>query len=456
MIHEKTALQTIHCLGGILVDILLRPIRAYPRPKEQTSVFVDSLSLSPGGGATNSAITLAQMDCNVRLFSKIGNDYHGAYLVQKLQQAGVDVSALARTQERHTSTVVVGVHENGDRSFISYHGALGTFSLEDVDRECLLASAFLLYPDLFNLPGIDGEAGCELLRDAQNRGVATVVDATWGVSGLQKEIMEAVFPYVDYFLPSADECRLMYPQRSDEEIEAVHLPILRYIHGMASGVNNTFVVLFAAPPGAGKSTVVAFWEYLCQQVPNLTPIQPLSLDGFHYPNSYLQEHSIERHGSIMPLMSIKGAPETYDVRALCAAVEQLKQHGTVTWPVYDRNIHDPVPDAVTVSAPVVVIEGNWVLLDVPDWKKLRNMADFSIFLEADESLVRERLINRKVRGGYTLAEAEAHYERSDKANIERVMSHHLPSDVTLKWSGDARITMSGVIAQHGAKEEKHE
>lgn len=218
MIHGKTTSNTIHCLGGTLVDILLRPVRAYPRPKKQTSVFVDSLSLSPGGGATNSAITLAQMDCKVRLFSKIGDDYHGAYLVQKLQQAGVDVSALARTQERHTSTVVVGVHEDGDRSFISYHGALGTFSLADVDRERLLASSFLLYPDLFNLPRIDGEAACELLRDAQNRGVTTVVDATWGVSGLQKEVLEAALPYVDYLLPSADECRLIYPHLSDEKI----------------------------------------------------------------------------------------------------------------------------------------------------------------------------------------------------------------------------------------------
>jgi pantothenate kinase len=156
---------------------------------------------------------------------------------------------------------------------------------------------------------------------------------------------------------------------------------------------------------------------------------------------------------------MKGAPETYDVRALCAAVEQLKHHGTATWPRYDRNIHDPVPDAITVTAPVVVIEGNWVLLDEPNWRDLRAMADLSIFLEADEALVRERLIRRKARGGYTLPEVEAHYERSDKPNIERVLSRCLPANITLRWNTDdqdERITMSGIVAKRVAKEEKNE
>ncbi|MBF0289835.1 MAG: carbohydrate kinase family protein [SAR324 cluster bacterium] len=218
MKSEKSTSKIIHCLGGALVDILIHPVRDYPRPKENTSVFVDSMSFSPGGGATNSAVTLAQMDCPVRLFSKIGDDHHGDYLTKKLQQAGVDVSALVRIEEQETSTVIVGVHDDGDRSFISYHGVLGTFSLEEVDRELLLTSSFLLYPDLFNLPGIDGESVYELLRESQSRGVTTIVDITWGISGLQKELMEAALRYVDYFLPSADELRLMYPQLNNEEI----------------------------------------------------------------------------------------------------------------------------------------------------------------------------------------------------------------------------------------------
>ena len=218
MTSEKTHSNTIHCLGGTLVDILVHPIRAYPSPRKQTSIFVDSMSISPGGGATNSAITLAQIGCKVKLFSKIGKDHHGTFLIRKLQQAGVDINAIASSQDHKTSTVIVGVHEDGDRSFISYHGALGAFTLEDVDREQLLTSNFLLYPDLFNLPGIDGKAACLLLQEAQNRGVTTIVDVTWGISGLQKDMLEAALPYVDYLMPSADEFRLMYPGLSDEKI----------------------------------------------------------------------------------------------------------------------------------------------------------------------------------------------------------------------------------------------
>ena len=236
----------------------------------------------------------------------------------------------------------------------------------------------------------------------------------------------------------------------DEEVADVHLPILNHIHALASTASNRFVVLFAAPPGAGKSTISAFWTWLCHQDANLTPLQSLSIDGFHYPNSYLQQHRIERDGKKLSLMSIKGAPESYDVRALCTTLEQLKQRRTVTWPFYDRNIHDPVPDAITVIAPVVVIEGNWVLLDEPDWRRLQDMADLSIFLEVDEPLVRERLIKRKARGGYTLPEVEAHYKRADKPNIERVLSRRLLADILLKWHSDdhsKRLTLSGVICR---------
>lgn len=225
---------------------------------------------------------------------------------------------------------------------------------------------------------------------------------------------------------------------AETEIAAVHRPILNQLHALAAGMDRRLVVLFAAPPGAGKSTIAAFWAWLSQQDANLTPIQTLAIDGFHYPNRYLLAQSIERDGKTMPLKSIKGAPETYDVQALCQAVVALKEVAEITWPVYDRTIHDPVPDAMMVTAPIVVIEGNWVLLDEPAWRPLRDMADLGIFLAADEALVRERLIQRKARGGTPMPEVEAHYERADSPNIERVLSCSLPADIRLRWQADER------------------
>lgn len=224
----------------------------------------------------------------------------------------------------------------------------------------------------------------------------------------------------------------------DREIEEVHLPILTRIRDIAAETSDIVIVLLAAPAGAGKTTVTKLWEHLAATGAGLTPVQALPLDGFHYPNSYLDTHSVTVDGTELPLRKLKGAPETFDVHALCKAARRLAAGEPVLWPQYDRSIHDPVPEAITVAAPAVVIEGNFVLLDEAEWRCLRPLSRLSVFLDADEELLRDRLVERKVRGGRSREDARAHYEHVDKANNRRIRSHKLPPDIDLRWEDTAR------------------
>ena len=217
-------MKNVNCIGSCLVDILLSPVVNYPEPKVRTSIFVEELKSSPGGGAANCSLTLANMGIHVNLFSKVGNDLHGDYLQEKLDIAGVRTkNTLKRTEKKSTSTVIVCVDPRGERSFLSYHGALSEFRLNDIDFEELYASEILLYPDLFNLPMIDGRPLCNLLENAQQRGIVTVLDETWGVSGLQKDVLEACLPFVDYLMPSADDLAYLYPNEKPEELARIFI-----------------------------------------------------------------------------------------------------------------------------------------------------------------------------------------------------------------------------------------
>lgn len=89
-------------------------------------------------------------------------------------------------------------------------------------------------------------------------------------------------------------------------------------------------------------------------------------------------------------------------RKICAVME-----GDCTWPQYDRQKHDPVEDALHVTAPLVIVEGNWLLLDDEKWQELASFCDFSIFIHAPAQILRERLISRKIAGGLSRQEAEA-------------------------------------------------
>lgn len=124
-------------------------------------------------------------------------------------------------------------------------------------------------------------------------------------------------------------------------------------------------------------------------------------------------------------------PETFDFESLYNSINNLKNKN-LKWPIYDRTLHDPIYDAIEVTSDIVIIEGNWLLLAENKWDKLKELCDYSIFIEADGDILKDRLIKRKLKGGSTYNQALEFYVRTDSKNVNRVMEHRLSSDITLK------------------------
>lgn len=225
---------------------------------------------------------------------------------------------------------------------------------------------------------------------------------------------------------------------SEEAYRDVLRPLLERLADLQAVANGRTVVYFAGPPAAGKSTVALLLELLSRDVPGCE-VQAVGLDGFHHYNAYLRSHTIVRDGTEMPLAAIKGAPESFDVEKFARAVTLLHEDATVPWPVYDRTIHDPRENAVQVTAPIVVVEGNYLLLAEEPWASLAPLADYTVFLSADEADLRERAVTRKAKGGISRAEAEAHYDRTDGPNIRRALEHSRAADFTMRLASDGDL-----------------
>lgn len=209
------------------------------------------------------------------------------------------------------------------------------------------------------------------------------------------------------------------------------IPLIEdWMHRTTPGRHFAFLV---APPGAGKSTLaLLLHKHFGGQ------LQCLGIDGFHYPQRALAAMTTkDASGGEVALSSIKGAPETFDVAALEWHLSAAL-HSTVRWPLYDRTIHDVVPDGPEVTSQHVLLEGTWLLLNEAPWASLRRFADLTIFIKAAPDLLRERLQARKVAGGLPLDEAAAFFARSDGPNVERVLSQsRLDSiDLMLELSAD--------------------
>ena len=228
---------------------------------------------------------------------------------------------------------------------------------------------------------------------------------------------------------------LQHIRYNADTVEHLFLPLLRCLTQMQRCAGRRVIAFLAAPPATGKSTLLQFLEQLVREHADLTQMQALGMDGFHYPNRYLETHTILRDGVEIPLKSIKGAPETFDAAALAEKLAAAKV-GAVQFPVYDRRIHDVVADALTVDAPILFVEGNWLLLDEEPWRGLRPLADYSVRIDAPAAFLRDRLIARKVQGGLSEAEATAFCEASDARNVERFAAHAGAADEVWRMEAD--------------------
>lgn len=229
---------------------------------------------------------------------------------------------------------------------------------------------------------------------------------------------------------------------SKKAVEEIFQPLIRRLTKMHNEKKARLIVFMAAAPAVGKTTLTKFIEYLSIQEEGVTKIQALGLDGFHYHSDYIQTHTVVVDGKEVPMKDVKGCPETYDVEKLKEKLAAMKT-GNITWPVYDRNIHDVIEDVEVVDQEVILIEGNWLLLNQGEWKKLKDICDYSILIRGDEEILKGRLIERKIKGGLSEEEAVRFYERSDSLNVKRVLSHSLSADLELSMTEDADYEIIG-------------
>lgn len=173
----------------------------------------------------------------------------------------------------------------------------------------------------------------------------------------------------------------------------------------------------AGAPGAGKSTIAA------ELVARLDDAVLLPMDGFHLPQAELVRLGRRER---------MGAPDTFDVEGFVATLRaaSLRNDGeTVLAPGFDRDIEEPVPDAIGISPSfrTVVVEGNYLLL----WDEARRLLDATFFVELDDDIRLERLIARHVRFGKSPEDARAWATGPDQDNARIIAATAGRADHTI-------------------------
>ncbi len=181
------------------------------------------------------------------------------------------------------------------------------------------------------------------------------------------------------------------------------------LQALLDSVTSRTLVGITGPPGAGKTHVARFLRH---------PV--VAMDGFHLRNEELRR--LERRQR-------KGAPDTFDAAEFVRLLDRLRD-GTraVSVPAFSRELDEPVPDALVIEpdAAVVLVEGNYLLLDEGPWAEVAGRLDLSVYVEAPTEVRRARLLARQIRSHGSPAAAQRWIETVDDLNaaiVEQTKAH---------------------------------
>ncbi|MCK4400917.1 sugar kinase [bacterium] len=227
------------CLGILVADVVAKPVDDVPERGKLG--IVEKIELHTGGCAGNTGAALKKLGVDVSLIGKVGNDGFGDYLIKEMSQCGLDVKGIKRDREVNTSSSLALVEKDGERRFIHCYGADGTFTENDVDWNIIKGCKILHIAGSLLMPTFDGIQTAHVLSKARSMGITTSLDTAWDAKGKWLETIEPSLKYVDIFLPSIEEARMITGLDSAEEIADFFLKYGMKIVGLKMGSKGCFV-----------------------------------------------------------------------------------------------------------------------------------------------------------------------------------------------------------------------
>ncbi|UAJ79741.1 nucleoside/nucleotide kinase family protein [Leifsonia sp. ZF2019] len=168
----------------------------------------------------------------------------------------------------------------------------------------------------------------------------------------------------------------------------------------------------AGSPGSGKTSLA---RAVAERVDALsgTPgtAQHVPMDGFHLANGTLDQ---------LGRRDRKGAIDTFDAWGFAALVQRLATDrlDPVYAPAFDRRVDEPVAGSIRVlpGTRLVVVEGNYLLVDADPWSRIPPLLAESWFVATPEAEREARLVDRHTRHGRTPESALAWAREVDGVN----------------------------------------
>jgi len=181
-----------------------------------------------------------------------------------------------------------------------------------------------------------------------------------------------------------------------------------------------FIVALAGPPASGKSTLAAGLAARLSPGARVVP-----MDGFHYDDAVLDARGLRAR---------KGAPATFDAMGFLHLLRRLRDEDEVAIPIFDRSMELSRAGAEIIGPDdrILIVEGNYLLLDEDPWRQLTPLFDLTVFLDVPEAELIRRLTVRWQHHGRDDQAARDWIATNDLPNALTVLTRSRPAEITLR------------------------
>lgn len=211
-------------IGAAIIDVLVRPVSE--TVFQEGSYAAEDIRMSPGADALNEATILARMGKRVRLYTVIGDDKAGRFLMEHCRENGIEVTEDCVKKDLVTGINVVLVEEDGKRNFLTNpKGSLRSLCLEDIPMPFPESADIVCFASIFVFPKMRTEELKTVFAQVKKQKKILCADMTKCKNQETLEEMAPALQYVDYLLPNDEEAMLLTRtdsvERAAEELCAV-------------------------------------------------------------------------------------------------------------------------------------------------------------------------------------------------------------------------------------------
>lgn len=256
-------MKSVAIAGNMILDVM-KLIESFPQIG--MLVNINATSYAVGGCVCNTAIDLKRLcsDFEVSAYGKVGNDDYARYILNVMNEAGVNV-ANVKKGSLPTSYTDVMTLPSGERTFFHYKGANAEFGFDD---------ALAKKPDLFHLGYITlldaldakdeeyGTKAARLLAQMQENGAETSIDLVSSQTADFNAVVKPALRYCDYAVMNEVEGGMLAGIAPRDENGAPDLNRLRRIceYVLSTGVKRSVTLhcpeLSCALDNTGKFTAL--------------------------------------------------------------------------------------------------------------------------------------------------------------------------------------------------------